>query len=127
MKVALSLRRDHLPSLHLLALLLSAQNDNGEALSLTEASLKEYPSSMPLMYLKAILEEKVRGPEVALITARKMLAHWKSIYERQSSGNNENKRQDSGLDSISLNGEMRDRDTSRFYFVLLYADFWVDL
>ncbi|CAG0879431.1 unnamed protein product [Darwinula stevensoni] len=110
-KVALSLRRDHLPSLHLLALLLSAQNDNVEALSLTEASLKEYPNSMPLMYLKAILEEKVRGPEVALLTARKMLAHWKCIFEKQNSGSNENKRQDSGLDSISLNGEMRDRDT----------------
>lgn len=99
-RTALRLRSEHLPSLHLLALLLStwtASNSAGSpveedvddsrasyclgALALVEATLEEYPQNFDLLYVKALLEEKCHGGETALVTARHMLALWKSCYE----------------------------------------------
>ena len=42
---ALHIRNDHANSLHLLALLLSAQKQNEEALQLIEAAVAEYPDN----------------------------------------------------------------------------------
>ena len=42
---ALQLQSDHLHSLHLLALLLSASHQAAEALQLMEAALEEYPNN----------------------------------------------------------------------------------
>ena len=42
---ALHIRNDHASSLHLLALLLSAQKQNEEALQLMEAAVAEYPDN----------------------------------------------------------------------------------
>ncbi len=45
MRKALQLCSDHGHSLHLLALLLSAQKQNEEALQLMEAAVAEYPAN----------------------------------------------------------------------------------
>ncbi len=45
---ALYIRNDHVNSLHLLALLLSAQKQNEEALQLIEAAVAEYPDNFKL-------------------------------------------------------------------------------
>lgn len=44
-KRALHLRADHLPSLHLLALLLTAQKRPQEALDFLDVALSEYPDN----------------------------------------------------------------------------------
>lgn len=105
-RISLRLRCEHLPSLLLLALLLStsaaspSQNhsfSNGDdeeeshvnqcqgALSLIEATLEEYPNNFDLLYIKTLLEERCFGGEVALVTAKHMLALWKQLYEDSSS------------------------------------------
>ena len=108
-RMALRLRGEHLPSLLLLSLLLStsaaspssqissssANGDDEEeshvnqcqgALSLAEATLEEYPNNFDLLYIKTLLEERCFGGEVALVTAKHMLALWKQLYEDSSSG-----------------------------------------
>ncbi|XP_034253194.1 tetratricopeptide repeat protein 7B [Thrips palmi] len=84
-KSALQLRADHVPSLHLLVLLLSAQKQHQEALSLVHAILEEYPDNLNIMYVQAHLELEVHGGECALLTGKKMLAIWKNLYEDQTS------------------------------------------
>ncbi|KAI9556045.1 hypothetical protein GHT06_018612 [Daphnia sinensis] len=108
-RMALRLRGEHLPSLLLLSLLLStpaaspssqisssstASIDDEEeshvnqcqgALSLAEATLEEYPNNFDLLYIKTLLEERCFGGEVALGTAKHMLALWKQLYEDSSS------------------------------------------
>jgi tetratricopeptide (TPR) repeat protein len=121
-RAALARRNDHQPSLHLLALLLSATKDYPEALSLTEATLKEYPTSLPLLYLKATLEEQVLGGEAALLTAKDMLSQWRAVFEEQeqaavdSAGQNavspQFNHEDSGLDSLSYSGDTLDKDNA---------------
>ncbi|KAJ4428146.1 hypothetical protein ANN_24160 [Periplaneta americana] len=63
-KMALNLRAEHVPSLHLLILLLSAQKQHAEALQLVEAALEEYPDNLNLLYVKAHLELHSIGGEV---------------------------------------------------------------
>jgi hypothetical protein len=63
-KMALNLRAEHVPSLHLLILLLSAQKQHAEALQLVEAALEEYPDNLNLLYVKAHLELQSQGGEV---------------------------------------------------------------
>ena len=45
-QVALMYRSDHVHSLHLLVLLLTAQKQNEEALMLIHAALEEYPENL---------------------------------------------------------------------------------
>jgi tetratricopeptide (TPR) repeat protein len=78
---ALRRRSDHLHSLHLLALLLSAQKQFDEAYKLIEATLAEYPDNFSLMFTKCKLELEVSGVETALQTCRTMLLLWKNLYE----------------------------------------------
>lgn len=108
-RMALRLRGEHLPSLLLLSLLLSTPaaspssqiasssmpsiDDEEEshvnqcqgALSLAEATLEEYPNNFDLLYIKTLLEERCFGGEVALVSAKHMLAMWKQLYEDSSS------------------------------------------
>lgn len=53
---ALALRSESSSTLHLLALLLSANRQHTEALEVVEAALEEYPDCLNLMYVKAQLE-----------------------------------------------------------------------
>ena len=56
---SLELRPDHLPSLHLLALLLTSQRKLDEALSLLGAALKEYPDDLSLLLTRSRIEEEI--------------------------------------------------------------------
>jgi hypothetical protein len=65
--MALNLRVEHVPSLHLFVLLLSAQKLHAEALQLVEAALDEYPDNLNLLYVKAHVELQSQGGEVRFI------------------------------------------------------------
>ncbi|XP_049781839.1 tetratricopeptide repeat protein 7B-like isoform X2 [Schistocerca cancellata] len=82
-KLALNLNAEHVPSLQLLVLLLSAHKQTAEALQLLDAVIQEYPDNMNLHYTKAQLELQHLGGEQALHTAGNMLALWKNLYEEQ--------------------------------------------
>lgn len=74
-KMALNLRAEHVPSLYLLILLLSAQKQHAEALQLVEAALEEYPDNLNLFYVKAHLELQSQGGEVGFIFMSIMKAY----------------------------------------------------
>ncbi|XP_054156661.1 tetratricopeptide repeat protein 7B-like [Oppia nitens] len=78
-KIALLLNGQHLPSIQLLILCLSALKQYSEALALCETALEEYPNHLIVLYFKAHLEEMVgeNGREEALLTAKEMLNCWK--------------------------------------------------
>ncbi|XP_076463678.1 tetratricopeptide repeat protein 7B-like [Babylonia areolata] len=80
-QVALMYRSDHIHSLHLLVLLLTAQKQNEEALMLIHAALEEYPENLSLLLTKSKLEELLVGPEEALTSCRQMMKLWKDIHE----------------------------------------------
>ncbi|XP_033733793.1 tetratricopeptide repeat protein 7B-like [Pecten maximus] len=80
-RLALRYRNDHIHSLHLLVLLLTAQKQFDEAISLLNAALDEYPENLSLMLTKSRLEEILYGPEQALATCKHMLQLWKELYE----------------------------------------------
>ncbi|XP_038072216.1 tetratricopeptide repeat protein 7B-like isoform X2 [Patiria miniata] len=82
---SLRLNGEHIPSLHLLALLLSAQKQYGEALGLIEVACNQYPDSISLMFTKVKLEEIQSGPEEALMTCKQMLSTWKETYDAMQS------------------------------------------
>ncbi|XP_054715583.1 tetratricopeptide repeat protein 7B-like [Uloborus diversus] len=84
-KMALHLRAEHIHSLHLLVLLLSAQKQCSEALQLIDAALEEYPDNFNLLCTKAHLEEYCLGAEVGLLTSKQMLQLWKTVYESKMS------------------------------------------
>uniref|UniRef100_A0AAY5ER09 Tetratricopeptide repeat protein 7B n=1 Tax=Electrophorus electricus TaxID=8005 RepID=A0AAY5ER09_ELEEL len=77
---ALQLQGDDVHSLHLLALLLSAQKHYHDALNIIEMALSEYPENFMLLFTKVKLETLCRGPEEALLTCKHMLQIWKSCY-----------------------------------------------
>ncbi|KAK2168370.1 hypothetical protein LSH36_17g03081 [Paralvinella palmiformis] len=78
---ALHLQADNIYSLHLLALLLSAQKQHLEALNLMSATLTEYPDNFNLLFSKCKLEEVVHGPEQALLICKQMMTLWKCLFE----------------------------------------------
>ena len=59
----------HLPTLQLFVLLLSAERNYSDALSVTEEALDEYPDHLGLLQMKAALEEIILGPEVCSFNA----------------------------------------------------------
>ena len=78
---ALNLHSYHLPSLHLMILLLSSNQDYAEALELTEQTMEEYPEHLGIMTLKIKLQEMIHGTEVALMSAKEMMQHWQIMVE----------------------------------------------
>ncbi|KAM9713706.1 tetratricopeptide repeat protein 7B isoform 1-T1 [Dama dama] len=77
---ALQLQGDDANSLHLLALLLSAQKHYHDALNIIDMALSEYPENFILLFSKVKLESLSRGPDEALLTCKHMLQIWKSCY-----------------------------------------------
>uniref|UniRef100_A0A8C5UQS7 Tetratricopeptide repeat protein 7B n=1 Tax=Microcebus murinus TaxID=30608 RepID=A0A8C5UQS7_MICMU len=77
---ALQLQGDDVNSLHLLALLLSAQKHYHDALNIMDMALSEYPENFILLFSKVKLESLCRGPDEALLTCKHMLQIWKSCY-----------------------------------------------
>lgn len=66
-------------------LVLSAKGDLDEALTLCQTALTEYPDYLPLLALRARLEESTLGGEVALETARQMLLLLRDMADVQAS------------------------------------------
>ncbi|NXU19995.1 TTC7A protein, partial [Pardalotus punctatus] len=83
----LQLCKDDMNSLHLLALLFSAQKHYQHALDVINMAVVEYPESFSLLFTKVKLEWIHKGPEVALVTCRHMLQIWQMVYNvLQNSG-----------------------------------------
>ncbi|XP_054862059.1 tetratricopeptide repeat protein 7B isoform X2 [Amphiprion ocellaris] len=99
---ALQLQGDDVHSLHLLALLLSAQKHYHDGLNIIEMALSEYPENFNLLYTKVKLEAMCRGPEEALLTCKHMLQIWKSFYNLTNPS-------DSGRGSSLLDRAIADR------------------
>ncbi|XP_046870223.1 tetratricopeptide repeat protein 7B [Hypomesus transpacificus] len=99
---ALQLQGDDVHSLHLLALLLSAQKHYHDALNIMEMALSEYPENFILLFTKVKLETLCRGPEDALLTCKHMLQIWKSCYNLTNPS-------DSGRGSSLLDRAIADR------------------
>uniref|UniRef100_A0AAY4DF74 Tetratricopeptide repeat protein 7 N-terminal domain-containing protein n=1 Tax=Denticeps clupeoides TaxID=299321 RepID=A0AAY4DF74_9TELE len=85
LEAALSLRSDELHSLHLLALLLSAQKHHQHALDTINLALSQHPENFNLLFTKVKLEETVFGPSQALQTCEEMLHLWQSRYDNTRS------------------------------------------
>ncbi|XP_028982950.1 tetratricopeptide repeat protein 7A [Betta splendens] len=81
LQAALSLRSDDLHSLHLLALLLSAQKHHRHALDTLCLALGQHPDNFNLLFTKVKLEEALFGPSTALQTCEEMLQRWQSRYD----------------------------------------------
>ncbi|NXC79900.1 TTC7A protein, partial [Cercotrichas coryphoeus] len=77
---ALQLCKDDMNSLHLLALLFSAQKHYQHALDIINMAVVEYPESFSLLFTKVKLEWIHKGPEEALVTCRHMLQMWQMVY-----------------------------------------------
>ncbi|KAK2535684.1 tetratricopeptide repeat protein 7A-like [Columba guinea] len=94
---ALQLCKDDMNSLHLLALLFSAQKHYQHALDVINMAVAEYPESFRiafagltlqnqimehgnLLFTKVKLEWIHKGPEEALVTCRQMLQMWQMVY-----------------------------------------------
>ncbi|XP_050988987.1 tetratricopeptide repeat protein 7B isoform X3 [Labeo rohita] len=99
---ALQLQGDDVHSLHLLALLLSAQKHYHDALNIIEMALSEYPENFILLFSKVKLETLCRGPEEALLSCKRMLQIWKSCYNLTNPS-------DSGRGSSLLDRAVADR------------------
>lgn len=113
-QTALDLRFESSSTLHLLALLLSANSQHGDALEVVEAALQEYPDCLNLMYVKAYLELHLNGGEKALITGKQMLELWKNLYEGQISSDVPECDRKSDTRSVFqlYTSEMSDKDSS---------------
>lgn len=83
-RMALTLRAEHPHSLHLFALLLSANHRPNEAMRIVEDALDEFPDNLNLMHARAHLELYLKGAEPALNTLQKMIVAWKELYEAQT-------------------------------------------
>ncbi|XP_077123788.1 tetratricopeptide repeat protein 7B isoform X2 [Ranitomeya variabilis] len=99
---ALQLQGDDSNSLHLLALLLSAQKHYHDALNIMDMALSEYPENFILLFTKVKLESLCRGPDEALLSCKHMLQIWKSCYNLTNPS-------DSGRGSSLLDRAITDR------------------
>ncbi|KAK5650974.1 hypothetical protein RI129_002003 [Pyrocoelia pectoralis] len=113
-QTALDLRSESSSTLHLLALLLSANSQHVDALEVVEAALQEYPDCLNLMYVKAYLELHLDGGEKALVTGKQMLELWKTLYEGQISSDVPecDRRSDTRSVFQLYTSEMSDKDSS---------------
>nr|XP_034182985.1 tetratricopeptide repeat protein 7B isoform X4 [Osmia lignaria] len=124
-KIALNLRAEHIPSLHLLVLLLSAHKQYSEALHLVNSVLEEYPDNLNFLYVKAHLELRSIGGEQALFTIKHMLLLWKHLYEDQTNTNCNEQHSEKRSETRSVfqlyASEMSDKDSSSVHAQSLAA------
>ncbi|XP_078050609.1 tetratricopeptide repeat domain 7 [Augochlora pura] len=124
-KIALNLRAEHIPSLHLLILLLSAHKQYSEALHLINSVLEEYPDNLNFLFVKAHLELRSMGGEQALFTIRHMLLLWKNLYEDQTNVNCNEQHSEKRSETRSVfqlyASEMSDKDSSSLHAQSLAA------
>lgn len=65
-RMGLALQPEHSSTLHLLALILTAERQYKVALAVVENALEEYPDCLNLLYVKAHLELHEKGGEVSI-------------------------------------------------------------
>ncbi|KAL4148436.1 hypothetical protein QTP88_002678 [Uroleucon formosanum] len=82
---ALTLYPEHIPSLQLAILLLSAQKKINEAKSLLESSLEDFPDHIGLLFIRARIELQTEASDVALVTAKHMLSMCKASASNEGS------------------------------------------
>ena len=85
-RMALQLQPEHLPSINLGILVLTALGEAKEASKLCEQALSEYPDNLGLLAIKSRLEEKCEGGDKALATAKTMLYLLRDIGEHAGPG-----------------------------------------
>ncbi|XP_011139524.1 tetratricopeptide repeat protein 7B isoform X1 [Harpegnathos saltator] len=124
-KIALNLRAEHIPSLHLFALLLSAHKQYSEALHVINSVLEEYPDNLNFLYVKAHLELRSIGGVNALYTISHMLHLWKTLYEDQTNVNCNEQQSEKRSETRSVfqlyTSEMSDKDSSSLHAQSLAA------
>ncbi|KAL6264952.1 hypothetical protein P5V15_005048 [Pogonomyrmex californicus] len=124
-KIALNLRAEHIPSLHLFALLLSAHKQYSEALHVINSVLEEYPDNLNFLYVKAHLELRSIGGVDALYTISHMLHLWKDLYEDQTNVNCNEQQSEKRSETRSVfqlyTSEMSDKDSSSLHAQSLAA------
>ncbi|XP_071628890.1 tetratricopeptide repeat protein 7B isoform X3 [Temnothorax longispinosus] len=124
-KIALNLRAEHIPSLHLFALLLSAHKQYSEALHVINSVLEEYPDNLNFLYIKAHLELRSIGGVDALYTISHMLHLWKNLYEDQTNVNCNEQQSEKRSETRSVfqlyTSEMSDKDSSSLHAQSLAA------
>ncbi|GAB1861018.1 Tetratricopeptide repeat protein 7B [Camponotus japonicus] len=124
-KIALNLRAEHIPSLHLFALLLSAHKQYSEALHVINSVLEEYPDNLNFLYVKAHLELRSIGGVNALYTISHMLHLWKNLYEDQTNVNCNEQQSERRSETRSVfqlyTSEMSDKDSSSLHAQSLAA------
>ena len=118
-KIALNLRAEHIPSLNLSVLLLTAQKQYAEALRLINTILEEYPENLNFLYIKARLELFILGEEYALFTIKHMLFRWKTLYENQVITESSEQHSDKKSETRSVfqlhTSEMSDKDSNSLH------------
>lgn len=114
-RIALSLRAEHANSLHLLALLLTANRRPKEALLVANDALEEFPDNLNLLHVKAHLELHLQNAETALVTVKKMLHIWHDLYESQTNGSDGQDERNSDTKSVFQmhSTQMSDKDSSK--------------
>ena len=117
-KIALTLRSEHPFSLHLFALLLTANHRPNEAMRIIEDALDEFPDNLNLMHARAHIELYLKGAEPALNTLQKMIVVWKDLYEAQTQiVNNYDGHDDRYSETKSVvqfqSSQVSDRDSSK--------------
>ncbi|XP_038607105.1 tetratricopeptide repeat protein 7A isoform X2 [Tachyglossus aculeatus] len=80
---------DDANSLHLLALLFSAQKHYQHALDVINMAIGEYPENFSLLFTKVKLEQVILGPEEALVTCRHLLRTWQALHGGSPLGDSE--------------------------------------
>ncbi|XP_054272006.1 tetratricopeptide repeat protein 7B isoform X2 [Macrosteles quadrilineatus] len=113
-KAALQLCPEHVPSLQLMVLLLTAQKQLTEAHALLDSALLDFPDNLNLLYVKTHLQLQMHGPEVALVSAKQMLTLWKVLYEEQVQ-QTQNDYSDTRSHFQLYTSEMSDKDTASLH------------
>ncbi|XP_053168713.1 tetratricopeptide repeat protein 7A isoform X2 [Hemicordylus capensis] len=103
---ALKLCKDHMNSLHLLALLFSAQKHYQPALDVINMALAEYPDCFSLLFTKVKLELVHIGPEEALVTCRHMLHQWQTLYTFSQNSDSEKESSQTEAPSVKKHNSM---------------------
>lgn len=113
-RIALSLRAEHANSLHLFALLLTANRRPREALTVVNDALEEFSDNLNLLHVKAHLEVHLHDADTALVTVKKMLHIWRDLYESHTNGADANDEHNSDTKSVfhMHSTQMSDKDSS---------------
>lgn len=114
-RIALSLRAEHASSLHLFALLLTANHRSKEALEVIEDAVEEFPDNLHLLHVKAHLELHLQDADTALQTVQKMLMIWRDVYESQVTGLDNDHERSSDTKSVFqvAHSAQSDKDSSK--------------